>query len=202
MKRILLMTALLFFAVSAVQAQSTDKQSKKEARKEAKAQAKAQRDAQRDAQDALVKTEEMQAFLAAKQAIVARDFVLEGSQIMFRSGQSFFVNSYTNFISLQGDQATVQIVSMQGNGLNGFGGVTVEGTISNARYNVANNGDVSFSFSVSGPQISATVDITLPHGTNSAMAAIQPNFSGQRMTMNGKLLPYEDSKVLRGASNL
>ena len=103
MKRILLMTALLFFAVSAVQAQSTDKQSKKEARKEAKAQAKAQRDAQRDAQDALVKTEEMQAFLAAKQAIVARDFVLEGSQIMFRSGQSFFVNSYTNFISLQGD---------------------------------------------------------------------------------------------------
>ena len=202
MKRILLMTALLFFAVSTVEAQTTDKQAKREAKKEAKAQAKAQRDAERDAQDALVKTEEMQAFLAAKKAIVARDFVLEGSQIMFRGGQSFFVNAYTNFISLQGDRATVQIASMQGNGLNGFGGVTVNGTISNARYNVANNGDVSFSFSVSGPQISATVDITLPHGTNAAMAAVQPNFSGQRMTMNGKLLPYEDSKVQRGASNL
>ena len=201
MKRILLMTALLFFAVSAVEAQSNDRQAKREAKKEAKAQAKAQRDAERDAQDALVKTEEMQAFLAAKKAIIAHEFVLEGSSITFRNSQSFFVNA-SNFISLQGDRATVQIASMQGNGLNGFGGVTVNGTISNARYNVANNGDVSFSFSVSGPQISATVDITLPHGTNAAMAAVQPNFSGQRMTMNGKLLPYEDSKVLRGASNL
>ena len=169
MKKILLMAALLFFAINAVEAQTTDKQAKKEA----KAQAKAQRDAERDAQDAMIKTEEMQDFLAAKKAIVARDFVLEGSQIMFRSGQSFFVNAYTNFISLQGDQATVQIASMQGNGLNGFGGVTVNGTISNPRYNVANNGDVSFSFSVSGPQISATVDITLPHGHGRHPAQLQ-----------------------------
>ena len=50
MKRILLMTALLFFAVSAVEAQSNDRQAKREAKKEAKAQAKAQRDAQRNAE--------------------------------------------------------------------------------------------------------------------------------------------------------
>lgn len=202
MKKIILMTALLFVATSAVQAQNTDKQAKKQAKIEARAKEKAQREAARDARDAMIATEEMQAFLAAKKAILAKDFVIEGSQIQMRNGYNFFVNANTNFISLQGDQAVIQIASMQGGGLNGFGGITVNGTISNVQYNVSKNGNIDYSFSVQGPQISATVDISLNHGSSTAYAAIQPNFNSNRMTMIGTLMPYSQSRIIRGASLL
>ena len=83
------MAALLLLGVGVAQAQ-TSKQAKKEAKMEARAQAKAQREAERDARDAMIKTEEMQAFLTAKKSINQMDFVLEGSQIQLRSGANFF----------------------------------------------------------------------------------------------------------------
>lgn len=201
MKRIFLMTALMLVAVGAAQAQ-TDKQAKRQAKIEARAKEKAQREAERDARDAMIASEEMQAFLAAKKAIIAQNFVIEGSQIQMRNGYNAFVNANTNFISVQGDQATIQVASMRGGGLNGFGGITVNGTISNIQYNVSKNGNVDYSFSVQGPQISATVDISMSHGSSTVYAAIQPNFNSNRMTMIGTLMPYSQSRIIRGASLL
>ena len=195
------MAALLLLGVGVAQAQ-TSKQAKKEAKMEARAQAKAQREAQRDARDAMIKTEEMQSFLAAKKAISQMDFVLEGSQIQLRSGANFFVNTNTNFIMVQGNQATVQVASLQGAGANGLGGITVEGTVSNLKYSVSNNGNVNLSMMVQGTKISASINLTLTHGTNSAYATIQPNFNSNRLTMTGILVPYSQSKIFMGTTSL
>lgn len=201
MKKIIFMAALLLLGVGVAQAQ-TSKQAKKEAKMEARAQAKAQREAQRDARDAMIKTEEMQSFLAAKKAISQMDFVLEGSQIQLRSGANFFVNTNTNFIMVQGNQATVQVASLQGAGANGLGGITVEGTVSNLKYSVSNNGNVNLSMMVQGTKISASINLTLTHGTNSAYATIQPNFNSNRLTMTGILVPYSQSKIFMGTTSL
>mgnify|MGYP000113404995 CR=1 FL=1 len=201
MKKIIFMAALLLLGVGVAQAQ-TSKQAKKEAKMEARAQAKAQREAERDARDAMIKTEEMQAFLTAKKSINQMDFVLEGSQIQLRSGANFFVNTNTNFIMVQGNQATIQVASLQGAGANGLGGITVEGTVSNLKYSVSNNGNVNLSMMVQGTKISASINLTLTHGTNSAYATIQPNFNSQRLTMTGILVPYSQSKIFMGTTSL
>ena len=201
MKKIIFMAALLLLGVGVAQAQ-TSKQAKKEAKMEARAQAKAQREAERDARDAMIKTEEMQAFLTAKKSINQMDFVLEGSQIQLRSGANFFVNTNTTFIMVQGNQATIQVASLQGAGANGLGGITVEGTVSNLKYSVSNNGNVTLSMMVQGTKISASINLTLTHGTNSAYATIQPNFNSQRLTMTGILVPYSQSKIFMGTTSL
>ncbi|WP_444332677.1 DUF4251 domain-containing protein, partial [Parabacteroides johnsonii] len=54
--------------------------------------------------------------------------------------------------------------------------------------------------SVQGIFISATVNLVLYSGTNNAMVTVDPNFSGNDLTMNGTLLPYSDSNVFQGTT--
>ena len=71
------------------------------------------------------------ASIQARAALRNQDFVLEADNVQFRNGQTVFVNSNTNFISVKGDRAVVQISpSNFASGPNGVGGVTVDGFIS------------------------------------------------------------------------
>ena len=80
------------------------------------------------------KLNELADSLASIQAIAAmrnQDFVLLIDNVTFNNGNTVFVNSSVNFLSVKGDRAVVQISpSNFAPGPNGLGGVTVDGIIS------------------------------------------------------------------------
>lgn len=142
--------------------------------------------------------------LAGVQAMAAvrnQDFVLEADQVTFRSGMTTFVNSNTNFISVKGDRAVVQISpSNFASGPNGLGGVTVDGMITSKQIRTDKKGRVTYSINVMGIGINAQVDIYMVPGTNSASATIYPNFNSNTVWLEGNIVPYDNSNVIEGSS--
>ena len=141
------------------------------------------------------------AYVQALYAVRNQDFVLEADNVMFRNGNTVFVNSMTNFISVKGNRAVVQISpSNFASGPNGVGGVTVSGMLSGPEYRVDKHGNVTFSFSVMGIGINAQIEIYLTPGTNNASATIYPNFNSNTVWIQGEVVPYENSRVFEGTS--
>jgi hypothetical protein len=137
----------------------------------------------------------------AAAALQNSDFVLEADQVTFKSGATVFVNSSTNFISVKGNRAVVQISpSNFSSGPNGVGGVTVDGIVSGMRNTVDKKGGRTVSFNVNGIGISAMIEIYITPGTNSASATIYPNFNSNTVWINGDIVPYENSNVFEGNS--
>ena len=139
----------------------------------------------------------VQAFAAVKN----QDFVLEAQTVQFRNGSTVFVNSMTNFISVKGNRAVVQISPSDfAAGPNGVGGVTVDGMVSGQEYRVGKKGFATYSFNVMGIGINAQVEIYLTPGTNQASATIYPNFNSNTVWLQGNIVPYENSRVIEGSS--
>ena len=139
----------------------------------------------------------VQAFAAVKN----QDFVFEAQTVQFRNGSTVFVNSMTNFISVKGNRAVVQISPSDfAAGPNGVGGVTVDGRVSGQEFRVGKKGFATYSFSVTGIGINAQVEIYLTPGTNQASATIYPNFNSNTVWLQGNIVPYENSKVIEGCS--
>lgn len=130
-------------------------------------------------------------------------YVLMADRMMFKSRAYMNPNPNTNFLLVQGDEAVIQIASNGGRpGLNGMGGITVEGKITGLKGGEINRkGEMSYSFTVTGPAVSAQVYITLYKEDNQATAVISPNFWSGNMTIYGEVLPYEStdpSKAMKG----
>jgi hypothetical protein len=141
------------------------------------------------------------AYVQALAAVKNQDFVLEASSVSFRNGAMVFVNSSTNFISVKGNHAVVQISpSNFSSGPNGLGGVTVDGRISFPEYRVGKDGNITYSFSVMGIGINAQVEVYMTPGTNNASATIYPNFNSNTVWIQGNIVPYENSGVIEGSS--
>lgn len=142
--------------------------------------------------------------IAGVQAVAAvrnQDFVLEVEQITFKSGMTTFVNTSTNFISVKGKRAVVQISpSNFASGPNGVGGVTVQGMITGPEFQTGKNGRVTYSFNVMGVGVNAQVEIYMIPGTNQATATIYPNFNSNTIWLEGNIVPYENSNVIEGAT--
>ena len=153
---------------------------------------------ERLAQDAV---EDQEEFNAAVQAINNQSFVLEANNIQPMNGQVFYVNSNTNFVSLNDGQAMVQIASNSPYpGPNGLGGITVQGSASNIQTKQDDKGNVYLNMNVQGVFISATVSLMLTNGTNNATVTVDPNFSGRNLRMTGTLLPYSQSNIFQGTT--
>lgn len=140
-------------------------------------------------------------YVQAIRSLEGLDFVLEADRLIFKRGETAFVTSNTNFVSLSDDRAVVQIAPFNGGGgPNGVGGITVEGRASNIKLKTDKKGNSYLSMSVMGTGISATVDISLPKGGNRASVTVNPNFNSNRITLEGRLLPAELSTVFEGRS--
>ena len=155
---------------------------------------RAERKTQRDAERAKLRAEEqvqdMAAYQQAVQALKNKQFVL-----------SAFVTSNTNFVLMNGNRATVQTAfNTPYPGPNGIGGVTVDGNSSDMKMNVDKKGNVNCSFSVQGIGISAQVFITMSNGDNNASVTISPNFSNNNLTLNGNIIPLDQSNIFKGRS--
>ena len=141
------------------------------------------------------------ASVQARAALRNQDFVLEADNVQFRNGSTVFVNSTTNFISVKGNRAVVQISpSNFASGPNGVGGVTVEGMISDKEIRTDSKGRTTFSMNVMGIGINAQVEIYMFPGSNRATATVYPNFNSNTVWLDGTIVPYENSNVFEGDS--
>jgi hypothetical protein len=141
------------------------------------------------------------ASVQARAALRNQDFVLEADNVQFRNGNTVFVNSNTNFISVKGNRAVVQISpSNFASGPNGLGGVTVDGTISGQEIRTDSKGRITYSMNVMGIGINAQVEIYMFPDSNSATATVYPNFNSNTVWLNGTIVPYENSNVIEGSS--
>ncbi|SEF47603.1 MULTISPECIES: DUF4251 domain-containing protein [Parabacteroides] len=195
MKRIvsfIVVLAVSMCGMTQIKAQKSVEKAAKKVEREVKKQ-------ERLAQDAIMDAQE---FNSAVQAINNQSFVLEANSIQPMNGPVYYVNSNTNFVSLNNGQAMVQIAStMNPNpGPNGLGGITVQGMASNIQTKQDDKGNVYLSMSVMGTFISATVNLVLINGSNNATVTVDPNFSGRNLTMTGTLLPYSDSNIFQGTT--
>lgn len=190
MKKLILALGLLMMGMgTSIYAQDI-KREKAEQRKEQKAQAKAQQE-----------LEDAMAFHNAVGAMQDKKFVLEADQLVFKTGENTFVNSNTNFIALDSNKGTVQIAFNSGYpGPNGLGGITVDGNITDVKMKVSKKGSVSFKFNIQGVGVSAQVFLTLRGGNDYATATISPNFNSRNITMNGRIVPLEESDYFKGTA--
>lgn len=182
MKKILLLMFVLSAMARNIQAQETKEPTKEEKK------------ALQERLDSLQYEE-------ALKAVNAKEFTLEADQVVFKYGQTAYVSSNTNFVSVMGEDAVVQVAfNIPFSGPNGLGGVTVDGTVSGYDPKVDKKGNLSLSMNVMGAGISARIDIYLPKGSNRASITISPNFNSNRLTLNGVILPASRSNVFKGRS--
>lgn len=190
MKKIVSFVVLaLWVALGHIHAQNQQDQKKllREQRRE-------ERRAQEERQDSLQ-------FSQAFQVINNKAFTLEANQVVFKYGQTAFVSSNTNFVSVNDDQAVVQIAfNIPAAGPNGLGGITVQGSVSGYQVTTDKSGNVYVAMNVIGAAISATVNITLYSGSNQASVTVNPNFNSNQLTLNGQLVPSSQSTVFQGST--
>lgn len=140
-------------------------------------------------------------FVQAETALADSMFVLEADEVVFKRGYVAHVTSNTNFIAVEGDRAVVQVAfNVPWSGFNGLGGITVEGLVSKYETRKDKKGNMFVEMSVSGRGISAQVFITLMAGGNEASVSVMQNFYSGRITLNGVIVPAEDSSVFKGTS--
>ena len=141
------------------------------------------------------------ASVQARAALRNQDFVLQADNIQFRNGNTVFVNSSTNFISVKGNRAGVQISpSNFSAGPNGVGGVTVDGMVTDQQVRTDSKGRITFSMNVMGIGINAQVEIYMYPDSNQASATVYPNFNANTVWIQGTIVPYENARVIEGSS--
>lgn len=135
----------------------------------------------------------------AIEALKNNDFVIEIDNLIIQGRRPISVSSYTNFISLSANQATVQIVPTSTTyiGLNGLGGVTLNGKASYIKMEQDKRGTYKFSMSLSGANLSDRIVIEIPYGTHQCKAIIYPNY-GRVTTVTGNIYPTKFSEVFKG----
>lgn len=135
----------------------------------------------------------------ALNAIKDTTFTLEADKVVFPYGQIAYVNSNTNFVFVNKDDAVVQVAfNVPFSGPNGIGGVTVQGSVSGYKIQTDKKGTTQVSMSVTGIGISAQIWITMYKGSHEASVEILPNFNSRRLTLNGVILPLHKSTVFQG----
>ena len=128
------------------------------------------------------------------------DFILQADKLTFKYGEFVYVTSTTKFISVKDDKAVVQVAPYNGGGPNGVGGITLDGRVSNITMATDKRGNITYNMNVQGAAISAVITITLPKNSPEASAVILPNFNSDRITLSGKIVPFDDAFVFKGAS--
>ncbi len=139
-------------------------------------------------------------YVDAVRALEKLDFVVEADKLVFKYGNSAFVNATTNFVSLKDSRAVVQIAPFNGGGPNGVGGITLEGQASNIKCDTDRKGNTYFTMNVMGAALSANVSISLTKGSNYVSVSVDPTFHGNRITFYGRLISSKRSKVFEGRS--
>ena len=191
MKRIILMLGLIL-ALGATGAMAQTANTQEAVTKEQRRMLKQERKAIQAQIDSMLAAE-------AWQAIADTSFTLEADQVAFKDGSIAYVNSNTNFVSVNHDNAVVQVAfNVPFPTPNGIGGVTLLGKVQNMKVTTDKKRSVNIRMNVVGIGISAQVFINMYAGTNRASVDIIPNFNSRRLTLRGILMPSKKSSVYQG----
>jgi hypothetical protein len=163
-------------------------------KKEQKALAKEKRKAEQKAED------DKQSAITALMLEYQR-FVLEADYVAGKSGSRTPVNSTLNFVIVDSLKATMQLGSPWGLGINGVGGVTVDGKITKYELNKKETKKgVSYSVTFYVMSSFGSYDIQMwISQSGRADATVRGNVSGQ-LTYSGQLVPLSQSRVYKGQS--
>lgn len=157
------------------------------------------RKAARAAHKKAMAAQQLKEFQMAVEAVKSGSFVIEVDQLLFPGGNSKFVSSITNFVSMNEGKAVIQIATSYFTpGPNGLGGITVEGTVSDITMSTNKKGFVFYNFRVQGMFVSATVNVQMLGDGNRATVTVYPNFNNNNLTMTGTVVPYSESDVFQG----
>ena len=142
-------------------------------------------------------------FQTAMQALKDSSFVIEVNQIQGQYGKVVYVTANDNFVALNKNTSTVQLAFNNGvPGLNGAGGVTLSGTISDLKIRTDKHGNVTYQYQLQGNSISSTVIITLFNGDNKVSVVLNSTYSNSRLTFFGRLYPASQSDVYKAQPNI
>lgn len=196
MRRFLLMVFILTISFQA----ASFAQKRQQTKAEREAAWRAERLKKREAERAKITEEDSIAFIQAVEALQSGSWALEASNITFNNGITRFVTSSTNYVAVNAGEGTVQTAfnNTNINSPNGLGGVTLEGDVWGERIGKDSEGNIFFSCSIQGNGISAVINVTLTAGSNQASATVNANYSGNRMTFNGYLYPYNSAGIFEG----
>lgn len=202
LKRIVLMLAMIFSVASGVvfaQSDEVYQMGRNKGNEQLLNSLKARQKALKKEQQAVQDRIDSAYWAESLTAINDTTFTLEADKVIFKYGQIAYVNSNTNFVSVNKHDAVVQVAfNVPFSGPNGIGGVTVQGSMSGYKVSTDKKGTTTVSMSVMGVGISAQIWITMYKGTHEASVDILPNFNSRRITLNGVLLPLEKSNVYQG----
>jgi hypothetical protein len=124
-------------------------------------------------------------------------FVLEADRLRDKRGNTAIVTPMLNFVLADSLNGVLQVGSNNYVGLNGVGGITVEGTISHYKY-VQNEKNKTFFVSYSLMTPTGTYDVRMtvyPEGR--ADATISSSWPGQ-LNYSGYIVPQPLSRVYQG----
>lgn len=132
---------------------------------------------------------------AAVRAMKDMGFVIEADRLILTSGENVMVQSNVNFVSVEDDRAVIQVSPLRGPGVNGVGGITVDGTVSDVRFETDKKGNIYMSMKVLGAVASCQVSISLPKGGLTARVTIDRIILPMNISMFGRIVPSELSTV-------
>ncbi len=200
MKKYLFLVLLLTFSW---QISVLSQSSKKMTKAEREAVWRAERLRKKAVEERREHQEDSIAYVQAVEALRSGSWALEASNVTFNNGVTRFVTQSTNYVSINNGQGTVQTAFNNSNvySPNGLGGITLEGNISGERMSQDSEGNIFYSYVIQGGNFSATVYVTLTAHTNQATARVDPNFSGQPITMSGYIYPYDTAGVFEGTAS-
>jgi len=130
--------------------------------------------------------------------IEQRKFVLEADYIMNRKGESFSVSSNINFIYIDSATAVFQFGSTYLIGVNGVGGVTVEGKIKDYQLTKRKSGSYYIRISVSSSI--GFFDINLNITSTGVADADISTMSNKKINYSGRIKSLSQSNVYQGRS--
>ena len=156
---------------------------------------------EREAKKAERKLIQYKAFSDAATAMADQKFIVKVNLVVFRLGQAVSTTPSTNFVTLSGTDASIQVAfDFVMGGPNFLGGVTVDGEARNISMKTDNRGNINYHMDISGVNVMASVDIKLFHGDNKCEVVVYPLNNREKITLRGNIFPESRESVFKGRS--
>lgn len=176
---------ILIVAIIGFQLQAQETKTKKEIRAEKKAKEIAERDALRIEQEKWVQE---------------KTYVLEAQQVFSKTGMVFQLNSSTNFVYINKDQAALQLSFDGLVGWNGVGGITIKGKITKYEIQIEEkNKPILVRMTIQGS--SGFQDVTIWISNNGSGEAQITDLRGNILRFTGDIVPLDQSRIFMGTES-
>lgn len=137
--------------------------------------------------------EQQAAHELAVDVLKAKTFLIKADRLSVQNQSIPGAIQSTNFVSVFGDKAVVQVSPGMSGGPNGVGGFTVSGTATGYKFSEKPGGEARAEYHVSATVGSCEVTILLGSRGADATVFINNSFRNYKATIYGKVVPFDDS---------